>query len=131
MSTRATLLIIDDSHDTLDLLELFLYREYEIFTELNGFEGLKRAEKILPDLIITDIMMPEMDGIRFINRIRKIEGLARIPVIAVTSFSQKYTAKSLLNVGFSSVIAKPFNRQIVLETVGQALTNAAGPLHGT
>jgi CheY-like chemotaxis protein len=124
MSAPATILIIDDNHDTLDILELFLYQHYEILTELSAFEGLKRAEEQAPDLIITDIMMPEMDGIRLINTLRKKTEFAAIPVIAVTSFSRKYTTKSLLNIGFSSILPKPFTQKSVLEAVELALTNA-------
>jgi CheY-like chemotaxis protein len=111
------ILLVDDNHDTLDLLEIFLYKEYEILTALNGFEGLKKAEEDLPDLIITDIMMPVMDGIRFFNNLRKQEKTKTIPVIAITSFVKKITKKSLLNIGFNGVVSKPLNRDAVIETV--------------
>jgi CheY-like chemotaxis protein len=115
--TQKRILLIDDNDDMLDLLELFLYNDYELLTAQNGFEGLKVAEEEQPDLIITDIMMPVMDGIRFFNELRKREATAAMPVVAITSFVEQMTIKSLLNVGFAGVVAKPFERDKIVETV--------------
>jgi len=118
------ILLIDDDHGALDLLELFLYKEYEVITALNGFEGLTRAEKELPDLITTDITMPVMDGIRFKNRAAKSDALRHVPIIAVTSFAGNATDKSLLNLGFCGVVAKPIEKEPVLKAVAEALAAA-------
>lgn len=121
------ILLVDDDQNTLDLLELFLYKEYDIITALNGFEGLTRAEKELPDLITTDITMPVMDGIRFFNRVARSELVRRVPIIAVTSFAENVTGKSLLNMGFSGVIPKPLEREIVTGTIAATFENAGKP----
>jgi CheY-like chemotaxis protein len=118
------ILLVDDDQNTLDLLELFLYKDYDIITALNGFEGLTRAERELPDLITTDITMPVMDGIRFFNRIGRSELIKRVPIIAVTAFAENVTGKSLLNMGFSGVIPKPLEREIVVATIAAAFGNA-------
>jgi CheY-like chemotaxis protein len=123
VSTKRTILLIDDNHNTLDLLELFLFKSFTIIFEENGFGGLKRAQEELPDLIITDIMMPVMDGIKFINSLRKSEKAATIPVLAVTSFTKENNIKSLLSVGFTGVIVKPFT----VEAVRQAIETVFGP----
>jgi len=115
-------LLIDDNHDTLDLLEMLLYKDFEILTALNGFDGLKRAEEESPDLIITDIMMPVMDGIRFFNSLKKMEKTSKIPVIAITSFVKKITRKSLLNIGFNGVVSKPIDREAVMDTVKKVVS---------
>ncbi len=117
MNNHPKILLIDDNHDTLDLMEMYLYKEFEVVTALNGFDGLKRAEEESPDLIITDIMMPVMDGIRFFNSLKKVEKTSQIPVIAITSFVRKITKKSLINMGFNGVLSKPLDRQAVLDTV--------------
>jgi len=122
--TKQKILLVDDDHATLDLLELFLYDEYEIITALNGFEGLAKAEKELPNLITTDITMPVMDGIRFFNRIAKNELIRQVPIIAITSFAETVTAKSLINMGFAAVIPKPFEKDIVIGTVTELLNGA-------
>ncbi|MBD3242591.1 MAG: response regulator [Chitinivibrionales bacterium] len=117
MNPRRKILLVDDNDNTLDLLELFLYDMYDLVTAENGFEGLKVAEHEQPDLILTDIMMPVMDGIAFINELRRREQTAHIPVIAITSFAEQATVKSLLSVGFCSVVAKPFRRDDIIEKV--------------
>lgn len=119
MNTPPKILIIDDSHDALDMLEILLYKEYDILTSLNGFDGLKKAEEDSPDLIITDIMMPVMDGIRFFNNLKKQSKTAQIPVIAVTSFLKKITRRSLQNIGFDAVISKPFERKTIIEAINK------------
>jgi len=116
------ILLIDDDHGTLDLLELFLYNDYEVITALNGFDGLTRAEKELPDLITTDITMPVMDGIRFFNRAAKSAVLKNVPIVAITSFAENVTGKSLLNMGFRGVVPKPIEREPVIKAIAEALT---------
>ena len=116
-----TILLVDDNQDTLDTLEIFLYKDYEIITAVNGFEGLKKAENEAPDLIMTDITMPVMDGINFFNQINKNEQTLHIPIIAVTSFDRDITKNSLLNMGFRAVVSKPFEKQAIIAAVDDAL----------
>ena len=121
MSGKKKLLLVDDNHDILDLLEVFLYDDFEITSVLNGFEGLKTAEELVPHLIITDIMMPVMDGIKFLNNLRKKQKISLVPVIAITSFAKKLNVKSLLSMGFNGVVSKPFNREAILEVIRNVL----------
>ncbi|MCL2690029.1 MAG: response regulator [Chitinispirillia bacterium] len=116
-----TILLVDDNQDTLDTLEIFLYKDYEIITAVNGFEGLKKAEDESPDLIMADITMPVMDGIRFFNQISKNEQILHIPIIAVTAFDRDITKNSLLNMGFRAVVSKPFDKQTIKAAVNDAL----------
>jgi len=117
MNDKIKILLVDDNHDILDLLEVYLYGKYEILTAVNGFEGLKLAEDFQPDVIITDIMMPVMDGIKFLNMLRKNSETVSIPVVAITSFAKKLNVKSLINMGFSGVVAKPFKRDAILKVL--------------
>lgn len=122
---RPKVLLIDDSHYTLDLLEIFLYHKYEIYTAQNGFDGLNKAREHTPDCIVSDIMMPVMDGIKFFNNLKKHEELAHVPVVATTSFIRKLTTKSLLNIGFSTVVTKPFKLDVILQAVEKVLAETA------
>ena len=118
---KKKVLIVDDNHDILDLLEVFLFGKYDCVTALNGFEGLKTARELAPDLIITDIMMPVMDGIKFLNSLREDQTMAAVPVIAITSFVKKTNVKSLMSVGFSAVLTKPFSRDVIIGAVEKTL----------
>lgn len=119
---KKVILLIDDSADTLDLIEVYLYRDFEIITAENGFTGMRLAREKLPALIITDIMMPVMDGIKLFNDVRKLETTSKIPVVAMTSFMKKITRKSLLNIGFNGVIAKPIERDKLLALIRGVLS---------
>jgi two-component system alkaline phosphatase synthesis response regulator PhoP len=121
MSEKKKILIVDDSHDILDLLELYLYSAYEVVTAVNGYEGLDKARQHQPDCIITDIMMPGMDGIALFNNVRKVETLMAVPIIAVTSFDRNLNTKSLLNLGFNNVVVKPLKRDTILDIMKKAL----------
>jgi CheY-like chemotaxis protein len=116
MKNRKRIILVDDDHGILDL-----YEDYEIITALNGFEGLKKADESPPDFIITDIMMPVMDGIKFLNMLRKRPQTAHVPVIAITSFNKMMNEKSLLNLGFNGVIFKPLKRESILEAIDHVL----------
>ncbi len=124
MTSLPKILIVDDDHDTLDLLEIYLYRKYDIITAINGFMGLTRAEEILPALVMTDISMPVMDGIGFFNGMRRNMKTQKIPVIAITSFGREHTAKSLLSMGFCGVINKPPESAAVIELVERIMQKA-------
>lgn len=119
--SRKKIVIVDDEPEILDLFEIYLYKDFEVFTASNGFDGLKVAKEVKPDCIITDIMMPALDGIKFLNRFKKIEGMEQVPVIAVTAFSATLQEKSLRNIGFSMVIAKPVSRKVLIDSINEIL----------
>lgn len=123
MNPRPRILVVDDDHDTLDLLEIILYKNYDVVTALNGFDALKMVEDETPDLIITDIMMPVMNGIRFFNSLRKSTAAHSIPIIALTSFSKEYPAKSLVSMGFSEVVGKPPDSAPLIALIDTLLTH--------
>jgi CheY-like chemotaxis protein len=65
--------------------------------------------------------MPVMDGIKFLNNLRKKQKISLVPVIAITSFAKKLNVKSLLSMGFNGVVSKPFNREAILEVIRNVL----------
>ena len=124
MTGRPKILVVDDDHDTLDLLEIILYKKYEIATAMNGFEALSKVKEVAPALILTDIMMPVMDGIRLFNNLRNNSATRSIPVVAITSFTGQHPEKSLTNMGFAGVIVKPAEGKAVIEMI-DGLVNPA------
>jgi CheY-like chemotaxis protein len=123
MTAKKKVLLVDDNHDILDLLEVFLFGKYDCVTAINGFEGLKTAHEFAPDIIITDIMMPVMDGIKFLNSLREDTKTAPVPVIAITSFIKKSNIKSLISMGFYGVVTKPFERDAIIAMIEKSFLN--------
>jgi CheY-like chemotaxis protein len=121
MNMRPRILVVDDDHDTLDLLEIILYKKYEVVTASNGFEALANIKELKPSLVVTDIMMPVMDGIRFLSRLRKDPATKDLRVIAITSFTGQYPLKSLTSLGFAGVITKPPDTAATLSLVSRLL----------
>jgi CheY-like chemotaxis protein len=121
MTRRPRILIVDDDHDTLDHLEILLYKKYEVITALNGFEALAKAKNEPPSCIVTDIMMPVMDGVRLLSNLRKEPLTKEIPVLAITSFTGQYPVKSLISMGFDGVITKPPESAAVAAAVARLL----------
>jgi CheY-like chemotaxis protein len=131
MNERKKILIVDDDHDTLDLLEIFLYNRYDIVTAMNGFEALAKIEDEPPALVLTDIKMPVMDGIRFFNNLRKNDSTKMIPVIALTSFVQDNAVKSLTSMGFNEVLAKPPDNKAINKAIAHFLGQEEKPVKQT
>jgi CheY-like chemotaxis protein len=107
MNKRPRILVVDDDHDSLDLLEIILYKKYEITAVNSGFEALAAVKNKLPSLVMTDIMMPGMDGIKLLSSLRGNPATNKTPVVAVTAFTEEHPVKSLISLGFAGVIAKP------------------------
>jgi two-component system KDP operon response regulator KdpE len=101
------LLLIDDSQDMQKLVGLFLERDgYEVIRASNGKEGLRLLAKHQPDLVLLDIMMPEVDGWEACRRIREV---SNIPVIMLTAKSQESDIVRGLELGADDYITKPFD----------------------
>jgi CheY-like chemotaxis protein len=124
MNKRPRILIVDDDHDALDLLEIVLYKKYEIVPAGNGFEALAAVRNDLPSLIITDVMMPGIDGIRLLASFRGNPATEKVPVVAFTAFTGEHPVKSLLSLGFAGVITKPPDTSAVETLVSRLLAPA-------
>lgn len=108
-----SILLVDDEKMNLDVLSHFLSDEYEIFAVRSGKTALKVAAANRPDLIILDIIMPEMNGYEVIARLKESEGTARIPVVVITSLDNAENEAKGLQLGAVDYITKPFNATIV------------------
>jgi len=89
MKQRPKILVVDDDVDLVAVMKGTLEsKPYEVIVAYNGKEGLEKAKKEKPDLILLDIMMPVMDGFNFAEQFGKEPSLSKIPVLALTSFSE-------------------------------------------
>ncbi len=106
----ARILIIEDNPDNLELMRYVLEAfGYQALTASNGQEGINVAERALPDLILCDIQLPDIDGYEVVKRIRSTPNLAAIPLIAVTALAMAGDRDKALRAGFDGYLSKPID----------------------
>lgn len=122
MKDKKTILLVDDENDILEFLSYNLTKNgYKVFTANNGEEGIKIANKIKPDLIILDVMMPQMDGIETCERMRSSDKIGD-PIIAfLTARSEEYAHIAGLEVGADDYITKPIKPKLFVSKVKSLL----------
>jgi CheY-like chemotaxis protein len=111
------ILVVDDSADNVAMLSLDLQQQgYRVVTATNGEEAISVACRTLPNLILMDISMPRLDGLGATRRIREIEALRNVPVIAVTAHGTEGFQRAAYDVGVSGYLTKPvdFDRMHLL-----------------
>src|SRR5687767_3079853 len=112
------ILLVDDEPDILDFLSYNLKKEgYTVLTANNGLEAIETAKKELPQLIVLDIMMPEMDGIETCRQIREIPSLSNSVIAFLTARNEEYTQISGFEVGADDLITKPIKPRVFLSRV--------------
>jgi putative two-component system response regulator len=102
------ILIVDDTETNIDILVSTLAEEYELYVSLNGVEALEILEDVTPDLILLEIMMPEVDGYETIKEIKKNKKLKNIPVIFMSAISNMEGKSKGFSLGAVDYITKPF-----------------------
>ena len=110
---KNTLLIVDDDKPNLMVLSQILYPEYDVRVASNGKTAIELADKFLPDLILMDILMPDMNGYQVLTELRGLENTASIPIIFITGLSNNADEKKGLVMGAVDYISKPFDETIV------------------
>ncbi|MFR8836043.1 substrate-binding domain-containing protein [Bacteroides nordii] len=116
-SSRMSVLIIDDNADIRSYVHGLLKAEYSVIEAANGSEGIRKAMKYVPDLIISDVMMPGMDGIECCRRLKSELQTCHIPVILLTACSLDEQRIQGYDGGADSYISKPFSSQLLLARI--------------
>lgn len=112
------ILLVDDEQDILEIVGYNLAQEgYQIITATNGKEAITKAKKELPQLIILDVMMPEMDGIEACENIRKISELENAIITFLTARSEDYSQVAGFDAGADDYIAKPIKPKVLVSKV--------------
>lgn len=120
MSPR--ILVIDDEEKIRKMLTIHLTAEgYEVVTAANGFEALRDMEKINPDAIITDIVMPKVSGLEFTQALKNKTETRGIPIIVISAFSDRETVDTARKLGAVKFLAKPFAIKSLLEAVKKVI----------
>lgn len=120
-SGKPIIVVAEDNADVADLLCTQLEPFYEVVATRDGVEALKRAGEIIPDLVITDVMMPNMDGMALARAIRANDLTAHIPIIMVTARVTEQDRIEGLKAGADAYLVKPFNTEELLTRVAKLL----------
>ncbi|GAB4368039.1 MAG: hypothetical protein Kow0042_08980 [Calditrichia bacterium] len=110
------ILVVDDAPFITIVYERILTKAgHKVYTSKNGAEAIWYALSILPDVIILDIMMPTMDGIKTLLFLRQMKSTREIPIVIVTSMADKATLMKAVEMGVNDFIAKPFKSRVLQE----------------
>ena len=118
MGDTLKILVVDDDKDIVEILKYNLENAgYSVKSANNGIEAIKKAKKFLPDLILMDVMMPEMSGIEACSEIRKIDALNTTLIIFLSARTEDFTQISAYDAGADDYISKPIKPKILLKKI--------------
>lgn len=116
-------LIVEDNDLLQEYLRSALNHQFELITAMNGKEALEVLQQEIPDLIVTDIMMPEMDGFEFIQRLKSEPRYEKIPVVVLTAIAGEQNKLKGLRMGVDDYIVKPFEPNELMIKMANLITN--------
>lgn len=118
IDNKFKILLVDDEPDILEIISYNLKSHgFEVFTASNGVKALKKAKAILPNLIILDVMMPEMDGIEACIKIKEIKKLSSTRIIFLSARGEDFTQIAAFDAGADDYINKPVKPKILLKKI--------------
>ena len=111
-------LVVEDNPNNMKLISMVLNRHgYETIGAVTGEEGVEKAGAEKPDMILMDIMLPDIDGLETTRRIRKIESMQKIPIIAITSYAMAGDREKILEAGCNGYFEKPINPLTIMNDI--------------
>ena len=117
---RKTILVIEDNELNMKLVRSLLkIGNYEMFEAIDAETGMKLARQHMPDLVLMDIQLPGMDGLRATRILKEDPDLMEIPVVAVTSYAMQGDDEKATKAGCAGYITKPINTKEFLKTIEQ------------
>ena len=120
------ILVVDDNPDLIELLRMsFEQARFSIITATNGPDALKQAQS-MPDLIVLDLVLPEMDGFTVCETLKKDKATASIPIIMMTGLGSPLNRLAGFECGASDYVTKPFTPDQLLEKTRTLLNRSAG-----
>lgn len=119
-SEAKTVLVVDDEEDIREVLSYnFRKSGFQVLLAKNGLEGYQMASEVIPDIIVTDLWMPEMDGILMCKHIRDQRELDSSKIIVLTADSDEYKAIAAINAGADEYLTKPVHPSIIVRLARQ------------
>jgi two-component system phosphate regulon response regulator PhoB len=126
--SQPRILIIEDERGLTQSLTWYFNREgYETVVAHDGSEGLRKAQTLLPDVILLDIMLPGMDGLAVLRELQSGERTRNIPVIMLTAKSEETDQVVGFNLGADDYVTKPFSNKVLLHRIKAVMRRADGP----
>ncbi len=122
-SEKPLVLVIDDNNDIQKLVGGLLNTEYNVISAGNGADGLRKAMKYVPDLVICDVMMPVMDGIECLKRLKEEVSTSHIPVLMLTACSMDEQRVQGYENGADGYLSKPFGAKVLLSRCASLISN--------
>ncbi|HRI46058.1 MAG: response regulator [Ignavibacteriaceae bacterium] len=119
---KLVILVVDDS-DLIrhSLKSFFMDYNFEVITCLDGLEGIQKAVTHKPNLILLDLLMPNLDGVKMLHVIKLIDELKNIPVIIISGNTSKRNVLAAIEAGADRVISKPLQKELLIKTVNEIL----------
>ena len=117
-----SILIVEDNRELRSLLRNILSKKYTILEAANGEEGLKLASEAIPDMIISDVMMPVMDGLEMIKRIKENKDICYVPIILLSAKASLDDRITALEQGIDDYITKPFSSSYLKARIASLFT---------
>jgi signal transduction histidine kinase/ligand-binding sensor domain-containing protein/DNA-binding response OmpR family regulator len=120
---RHRILVVEDNVDLRIFIKSIIQENYQVFEAENGIQGLEAARELQPDLIVSDIMMPEMDGNTMVRALKNDLNTSHIPIILLTALSSTDSKMIGFETGADDYITKPFNHELLLVRVKNLISN--------
>ena len=125
LNTKKKILVIEDNpHMRENISEILELADYQVFSAENGKVGVEMAQKFIPDIIICDIMMPELNGYGVLHLLGKKDSTSRIPFIFLTAKTDRDDLRKGMNLGADDYITKPFSQRLLGQRIKAVLRRA-------
>ena len=126
-NSKKTILLVDDEEDILEFLSYNLEKEgYNVLKASDGKSGLEIAKKHIPNLILLDVMMPEMDGITVCEKLRAIDSLDSVFIVFLTARSEEYSELAGFTSGADDYVTKPIKPRLLISRIEAILRRSKG-----
>lgn len=132
LEPKFLILVVDDSADNLAMISLDLQQQnYRVVTASNGEDAITIAAQTIPNLILMDINLPELDGLAATRRIRELDALREVPVVAVTAFGTEGFQRAAYDAGVLGYLTKPIDLDRMHQLIARLLSpGGSGSLAG-